>query len=311
MTLRRKLPSSQSIFTFEAAARTLNFREAGQALNITQPAVSKTIAALEAHIGARLFSRERSKLSLTREGEILNKAVQLSFSALENAIDQIHRGIKHSDGLTLSLTTSFAAHWLIPQMDEFRRLFPDVLLDFQLTGGEPSGPVSPCDLGLRLETRVAAGDDPIDFAPEWLVAVASPDYIQRHGRLDDPRADGAHALVSLATPRIPWTEFLSETNQTIATGIPEIRVPDYSVVLQTALNGRGVALGYMSSCSLMLQQGLLVPALPLTLRTGKKYCLVYPASGRHPLAVKVASWIVERSNRILGSVARQIEKPEM
>jgi predicted transcriptional regulator len=78
MTLRKKLPSAQSLFAFESAARTLNFTDAGALLNVTQPAISKNIAALEAHLGTRLFLRAQSELSFIADGVSLYRAVQLS-----------------------------------------------------------------------------------------------------------------------------------------------------------------------------------------------------------------------------------------
>ncbi len=306
MSLRSKLPSAQSLFAFEAAARCLNFTEAGRLLNVTQPAVSKSIAALEAHLGVRLFLRGKTGLALTPDGEILHRAIRLSFAALEDAIDRISRHAPRENQLTLSLSTSFAAHWLIPQMQAFRAAFPDVTLNFQLTGGEATGALGSCDLGLRLDSMVAPGDRAEPFAPEWLVAVASPEYIARNGTLDAPAAGGAHALVKLDTPRISWRQFLDATGQSIRPDLPEIRVPDYSVVLQSALNGRGVALGYMSSCSYLLREGLLVPALAHTLRTGRTYCLITNAgSPALPLAETVGAWICARSAQILREIAPQ------
>ncbi|WP_352838483.1 LysR family transcriptional regulator [Mesorhizobium sp. M0296] len=75
--LANELPSAQAVFTFEAAAGTPSFSEAGRFPTVAQPAVSKNIAALEAHIGTRLFIREKSKLRLNAEGESLHRAVQL------------------------------------------------------------------------------------------------------------------------------------------------------------------------------------------------------------------------------------------
>ena len=304
MTLRKKLPSAQSLFAFESAARTLNFTDAGALLNVTQPAISKNIAALEAHLGTRLFLRERSGLKLTSDGETLYRALHLSFAAIEVAIDQISHNIPQKNVLTLSLSTSFAAHWLIPQMPEFRRDFPDVTLNYQLTGGEVTGALGSCDLGLRLETNVASEDHAVPFAPEWLVAVASPGYIKKNGMLDAPLAGGAHSLVKLDSPRISWRNFLNATGQSLNTSLPEIRVPDYSVVLQTALNGRGAALGYVTSCSYLLREGLLIPALPRTLKTNKNYCMVTnPNSHNLQLAEDVHHWICNQSSRILADIA--------
>lgn len=304
MTLRKKLPSAQSLFAFETAARTLNFTDAGAVLNVTQPAISKNIAALEAHLGTRLFLRRKSGLALTTDGEILYRAVHLSFVAVEAAIDQISHNTPQKNVLTLSLSTSFAAHWLIPQMPEFRREFPDVTLNFQLTGGEVTGALGSCDLGLRLDSKVASQDHAIPFAPEWLVAVASPEYIAKNGMLDAPLAGGAHSLVKLDSPRISWQNFLDATGQSVEQSLPEVRVPDYSVVLQTALNGRGAALGYVTSCSYLLREGLLLPALGRTLKTNKKYCMVAnPNSHNLQLAEEVRHWICQQSSKILADIA--------
>jgi DNA-binding transcriptional LysR family regulator len=303
MTLRRKLPSAQSLFAFESAARTLNFTTAGKAMNVTQPAISKNIAALEDHIGTQLFVRNKPGLTLTSDGEVFYRAIQLSFTALESALDQISRGNRKENTLTLSLTTSFSAHWLIPQMQAFREEFPDLTLNFQLTGGEAKGALRDCDLGLRHESEVAPQDHALNFAPEWLVAVASPDYIARNGTLDNPKPGSTHSLVKLASPRISWNTFLQKTNQKIDNGLPEIRVPDYSVVLQSALNGRGVALGYTTSCGYLLREGQLALALPNTLKTGKNYCLVTHENSPDLLIIeRVRQWICEQSDRILKEV---------
>lgn len=304
MTLRKKLPSTQSLFAFESAARTLNFTDAGALLNVTQPAISKNIAALETHLGTRLFLRGKSGLTLTSDGDTLYRAVQLSFTAIEAAVDQISRNSPQENVLTLSLSTSFAAHWFIPQMSEFRRDFPNVTLNYQLTGGEVTGALRGCDLGLRLETNVAPEDHAVPFAPEWLVAVASPEYIEKNGMLDAPLTGGVHSLVELDNPRLSWENFLNATSQSVEPSLPKIRVPDYSVVLQTALNGRGVALGYMSSCSYLLREGLLLPALSRTLKTNKNYCMVAnPNSHNLYLAQEVRHWICKRSSKILTDIA--------
>ncbi|MDQ7070017.1 MAG: LysR family transcriptional regulator [Rhodobacterales bacterium] len=304
MTLRKKLPSAQSLFAFESAARTLNFTDAGALLNVTQPAISKNIAALETHLGTRLFLRKKNGLALTTDGDTLHRAVQLSFTAIEVAIDQISNNTSLKNVLTLSLSTSFAAHWLIPQMPEFRRSFPDVTLNFQLAGGEVTGPLGACDLGLRLENKVAPEDHPIPFAPEWLVAVASPEYIKKNGMLDAPFSGGSHSLVKLDNPRISWQDFLGATSQSADPSLPEVRVPDYSVVLQTALSGRGVALGYVTSCSYLLREGLLMPALPKTLKTNKNYCMVTnPNSNNLQLAEEVRHWINNQSSKILTDIS--------
>ncbi len=293
--MQKKIPSAHSLFVFEAAAKALNFTKAGAVLNVTQPAVSKNIAALEAHLGVQLFHRLKSELTLTDDGARLLQAVQLSFTILENSLDQITPTSSRENTLTLSISTAFTAHWLIPQMDDFRRIFPHITLNFQLFGGEANGSISSCDLGLRLETEVAPGDIAMRVCPEWVVAVASPEYIERNGTLDAPKPGGSHSLVKLDQPRISWCQFMQETNQPPQDFLPEIRVPDYSVVLQSALNSRGVALGFITSCGYLLQEGLLELALPVSLKTGKDYCIVTSADSSNRLIVnQVSEWLAQK-----------------
>ncbi len=307
MALRKKIPSTHSLFVFEAAARTLNFTKAGAVLNVTQPAVSKNIAALEAHLGTQLFRRLKSALALTDDGAKLFQAVQLSFTILEKSLDQITHAPPRENTLTLSISTAFTAHWLIPQMDNFRRKFPHLTLNFQLFGGEANGSIASCDLGLRLETEIAPGDIAMRVCPEWIVAVASPEYIERNGTLDAPKPGGSHSLVKLDQPRISWRQFLQETSQSPQDFLPEIRVPDYSVVLQSALNSRGVALGFITSCGYLLQEGLLELALPVSLKTGKDYCIVTSTDSSNRLIVnQVAEWLNQKFQESLKACSGNI-----
>ena len=307
MTLRKKIPSAHLLFAFEAAAKNLSFTKAGAILNVTQPAVSKNIAALEDHLGTKLFHRHKSGLALTEDGISLFKAVQSSFSILENSIDQITQKPSEKNTLTFSVSTAFAAHWLIPQMNDFRGKFPDLTLNFQLVGGEARGPITSSDLGLRLETEIAPRDIAKQVCPEWIVAVASPEYIKRNGTLDAPKPGAAHSLVKLDHPRISWRQFLDDTDQSLNRSLPEIRVPDYSVVLQSALNGRGVALGFITSCGYLLQEGLLELALPVSLKTGKNYCIVTSATPPNQAVVdQVSDWLKQRFQASLNSCSKSI-----
>ena len=103
MTLRRSLPSANAIFVFEAAARSLSFTGAAVELNVTQSAVSRMIARLEAHIDTKLFIRSATGIELTDDGRQLYHAVTGSFQHIEMAIEAIRA--RHGDcGTSLSST---------------------------------------------------------------------------------------------------------------------------------------------------------------------------------------------------------------
>jgi DNA-binding transcriptional LysR family regulator len=88
--LRRKLPSANALFVFEAAARCGNFTRAAQELYVSQPAVSRMLARMEEYLGVQLFERVRGGLELTENGRILYDQVSAGFERIEAAV----RGIE-------------------------------------------------------------------------------------------------------------------------------------------------------------------------------------------------------------------------
>lgn len=87
--LRKKLPSANALFVFEAAARCGNFTRAAQELYVSQPAVSRMLARMEDHLGVRLFERVRGGIELTENGRILYRKISEGFSGIEGAIREI------------------------------------------------------------------------------------------------------------------------------------------------------------------------------------------------------------------------------
>ncbi len=67
-SLRYLLPSTQSLFVFEAAARKLNFKLAAAELNVTQPSISHSIKALERRCNVDLFVRDNRGGKADRSG---------------------------------------------------------------------------------------------------------------------------------------------------------------------------------------------------------------------------------------------------
>ena len=67
---KRLIPSLNWLRTFEASARTESFARAAEILNMSSPAVSQQVRALEAFLGKSLFVRGSSSVLLTREGKV-------------------------------------------------------------------------------------------------------------------------------------------------------------------------------------------------------------------------------------------------
>jgi len=123
--------------SFMAVAESGSFSEAAEKLYLTQPAISKRIAALEEQLHCKLFNRIGRTISLTQEGErLLPRARDILFS-----VEQTERDIREgSDSISgnLKIMTSHhvGLHRLPPVLKSFVNDFPDVMLDVQFVDSE-------------------------------------------------------------------------------------------------------------------------------------------------------------------------------
>ena len=121
---------------FEAAARHLNMRRAGEELNLTQSAVSHQVRTLETALGRRLFAENRRRLVLTPDGKRLLIAVQQGLETISAAAVQVSDDA-FSSSLSVLAPSAFSSQWLVPRLPRFLELFPD--LTFSLATGSATG----------------------------------------------------------------------------------------------------------------------------------------------------------------------------
>ena len=311
MTLRSRLPSSGALFMFEAAARHLNFTLAAREFNVTQPAISRMVARLEAHLGAALFRRRPTGLELTDEGRLLLRAVRDGFDRIEDALSEIEGGRHQEDVVTLSVTSAFAIHWMMPRLDRFRREVPGVTMRLDLIHGEPMGRLGAADLGLRYGVAEGEEVDHWPLVPEVVIPVCSPGYLAAHGPIDGPQGLSGHVLASLVgRMRIPWPRFLDLLGLGSLRDATELSFSDYALVIQGATKGQGVALGWWHVVAGEILAQALVPACGRMLQTGAFYNLVGRRSAvRRPAVQRVRAWLqaefdaLERQRADLGLTA--------
>lgn len=303
-TLRRQLPSANALFVFESAARCGNFTKAAEELGVTQPAVSRMLALLEEYLEVKLFLRTPGKTELTESGVILYKGVVDGFRNIEAAIHEIRARSTGLETVTLSVSTAFTTHWLMPRMHKLQAQLPNIDLRFQLISGAVSGSVEDVDLGIRFVTGEDILHDASLILPEILVPVCSPAY--REQQLKSTNHDISTTLISLSDSRIDWFELLPNFHLSSYGTTHTLVFSDYAVVLQAALLGQGIAIGWLNIASHWLETGSLVPATPYAIATERLCHLVH--SRKKPLspaAKQVREWIIEETRNDVSNVAKQ------
>src|SRR5579863_4723590 len=247
--LGKLIPSPRALLIFEAAARAGTCSAAAREFNLTQPSVSRNIAQLERHLGIALFTRSPVGLELTPEGHFLYSALSDGLAKVETALRELIADRTRKQVVELSLSTAFVTHWLIPRLREFHDAFPEVDLRFQLISGTLRGPPGNVDLAMRMTSPEGeANYHSWAFGPEIVLPVCSPAYLQGHGRLEQPTSEKGHVLLHFSDPLLDWEKFWGTPLASRRTPrVTWIEFSDYAVVLQAAMNGEGIALGWVTA----------------------------------------------------------------
>jgi DNA-binding transcriptional LysR family regulator len=297
--LERHIGSVHNLVIFEAVARLASFSRAAEELGITQPAVSQSIRRLETAIDARLFRRSHRAVSLTDAGERLYEDVTDGFSRILTTARQISRASR-PDHVTLLVSTAFATWWMVPRLAEFRTLHPQIDLRLETLDKDLEIAAESTTLAVRRGSGSWPDYDSGLIAPEQLVAVASPAFVSRCGAPKKASDLLRFPLIHLDEPhryRPGWREFLAHFDVDYRDVGDGLRLNDYALVLQAAMAGEGIALGWRHICERPIAQGLLSPLGHWNWSTGDGFYLVWSQSESMSTdALLIRDWIMMKAN---------------
>jgi DNA-binding transcriptional LysR family regulator len=256
----RELPSLDLLKGFEAAARNLSFTKAAGELFVTQSAISRQIKTLEEQLGVSLFMRRHRELLLTEAGQTLFKAAGEALRTLRDATGRLRAN--HGGMLTVGTTVSYASLWLVPRLNAFRRLHPEIEVRIaannELRDLERDG----IDLAIRYCPRRVAGPDAVFLFGESVFPVcakeltggqplASPHDLSRHVLLYLDDADRLY-------PWLAWDVWFELVRAQEVKAAGALHFSHYDQLIRAAVDGQGIALGRMPLVDRYLRTGELV-----------------------------------------------------
>ncbi len=275
--MRRRLPPLNSLRSFESAARHLSFTKAAEELFVTQAAVSHQIKHLEEFLGVDLFHRKNRKLLLTREGVQYWPQIRDIFEQLVKATGDL-QSVSTTGALTVSVIPAFAIEWLIPRLDQFKKLYPGI--DVRIMANNDNKQVDfyseEVDVAIYLaKGQYNKGIYKQRMLDEYLIPVCSPLLAKGEPPLKELADLRNHTLLQELTTE-NWTRWLKKAN---IKGIDLSRAPVFShtvMVLQAAIHGQGVALCYSILAKQEIDSGRLIAPFDLTLHSRNAYDFVCP-----------------------------------
>lgn len=285
------LPPLRLLTVFEAVTRSGSTQKAAGDLNVTQPAISQAIKALEDFVGFRLFDRSTRPVSLTPAGEILKTGVADGFELIAEAIDKA-RALQdlNDSALTVACTVGTATYWLMPRLAEFYQEFPDIAVSVLTTVGNPE--FAP---GINMLIRYGMGNwndgTTIKLFDEKVVPVFSPTLAERITSRECLRTATLLHVVSSDTSWLTWRDYfrLTDLPQNQSQGRS---FSNYVQATQAALSGQGVMLGWQSNTGDLVRQERLAALAGADYIPKEAFFLVTAESSSHSRAVKVfTAWI--------------------
>lgn len=182
---------------FHAAAEAGSFTHAGEALRMSQSAVSRQVSSLEKDLGIPLFHRHARGLVLTEQGELLYRTASDVLNRLQTAETLLSDSTtKPAGDLRVTSSVSLGAVWVTQRIREFIDVYPDIRLELILND-------EPVDLSMRVADVAIWAREPVqsDLIRRLLFsmqvhAYASATYIRRFGAPQKPEDLDGHRLVS-------------------------------------------------------------------------------------------------------------------
>ncbi|MEF2070881.1 LysR substrate-binding domain-containing protein [Consotaella aegiceratis] len=259
-SLSRSLPALSRLRPFEAAARLESFTLAAAELGLTQTAISKQIAALEAELDTPLFVRRNRAVFLTEEGRRFGRIVSSALAEIAAEAAAL-RGGAGPGGLVLHCQLCEAFYWLMPRLSRFHERHPDIELRVISALAPLTQAAEPFDVAIQTTGRPFGSARLAFTASDEIFPVCAPGVISPK-RLPIPPSDlGGFPLLShRVVPQdwLDWPEWFEAIGLDETPTIRPSYFDSFPLVLQAAVAGQGIALGWRRTVAGLIGEGKLI-----------------------------------------------------
>ncbi|MBK4998107.1 LysR family transcriptional regulator [Pseudomonas sp. S31] len=295
---RRIIPSMTALLQFESVARLNSFTLAGKELGVSQAAVSKQIRVLEENVGMQLFQRMHRNIYLTEAGETLFAIISESLQKIASGFDQIIQGSEKEE-IVLASTAAVSQFRIMPRLNRLVEVLPHVRLRLatQMFLGDLRSP--DFDMDIRFGNGHWPDGEAILLFEEEVFPVCSPTWLARNPMpvtLEDLANAGLLDADATSEGWITWSGWFKGLGLAISKLNINLRCSLYTDVIQAAVNGYGVALGWGRMVDHLVDSGELVKLEPFVLRQKESYYLVVRhGHGMTPNVQAVVQWLQSKA----------------
>jgi LysR family transcriptional regulator, glycine cleavage system transcriptional activator len=279
---------------FDVAARNLNLSAAAAEMNVTHAAVSRQVKHLEQRLGVKLFERLPRGLKLTAHGALLAEGTREAFDRLASALADVSIPTVRRR-LTLSTFASLAARWLMPRVQAFSSLFPEVDLQVITTTRLVDFAREDVDLGIRFGTGDYPGLHVVPMFKPREIVVCAPALLNRGPPLETFADLKNYTLLHDESHRT-WVRWLEVAGVKGVNARRGIICGDRNAMLQAALEGQGIAIASEVFVGNDLRAGRLVKVFEKEVAAEFAiYAVCLPRRLKDPVVSGALEWLQRES----------------
>ncbi len=301
--MKRLLPGTRALRTFEAAGRHLNFTRAANEVGLTPAAVSYQIKEIEDQLGIVLFTRSSRRIQLTPAGAVLLDATTDALDTLQRAVSRARRMTRGSANLRVSLSARFATNWLLPRLPRFNLAHPEIALAFDISDEIREFDTDDIDVAIRFGTGNYEHARSDRLFNTVIVPVCSPALLNSGPPLKTPRDLFHHTLcyVDWKTEGMVWPNWRMWMASAGIDNFDDSRCigfSDSSYVVQAVIESGAVGLADLDMIESDLAQGRLVRLFDIGVGVAPEYAyhLVYPErNNQNSSIVALREWMLNEA----------------
>jgi DNA-binding transcriptional LysR family regulator len=292
--MRRKIPSTAALVSFEAAARHESFTKAAEELSLTQSAICRQIGSLEEFLNVELFRRSRRGVKLTEAGLSYSRRVATQLDAVERDTLSV-MGHQGANVIELAVVPTFGTQWLLPRLKDFQQQNPDVTINLTNRTRPFLFADTDFDAAIYFGDADWSGTQSHRLMSENPMPVCSPHLLGNKPRLS-ARELSEMPLLQQTTRPYAWRQWFGSMDMNIPRDMTGPRYELFSMLAQAAMHDMGVALIPPFLIQRELAERRLVVASSHALSSVKAYYLMIPERKVESASLKAfRDWLVQQA----------------